>query len=91
MLKRTLSLHNLKCGGCASTIINALSKIDTLTNIKVDIENELVSFDYKSPQSLEQAIQRLQKLGYPLATNDNHLRDKAKSYLSCAIGRISKT
>lgn len=88
-MKTTVEIQNLKCHGCASTITNKLSKLENITEVSVDVENNLVSFEYNSDESLETAKKELYKLGYPLVGEDNKLPTKAKSYVSCAIGRMN--
>lgn len=89
-MKTTVQIQNLKCNGCASTIINKLSELDNITNVSVDVENDNVSFEYDKEDTLETVKKQLHKLGYPLAGEDNKLPTKAKSYVSCAIGRMNK-
>jgi copper chaperone CopZ len=89
-MNTTLAIQNLKCGGCANTIITRLSSIDGLDNVKVDNEADTVSFDYTGEASLNESIELLSKLGYPVEGEKNPLSKKAKSYVSCAVGRINK-
>jgi hypothetical protein len=39
---------------------------------------------------MNQATDLLSKLGYPVEGEQNPLLRKAKSYVSCAVGRINK-
>ena len=89
-MKTTLSIQNLKCGGCANTVITRLSQLDNISDIEVDNENSTVAFSYKDDSNLEEAIHLLSKLGYPVDGEDNTLSKKAKSFVSCAIGRMNK-
>ena len=88
-MKTTVEIQNLKCHGCASTITNKLSELKSIENVSVDVENDTVTFDYNSDETLEIAKTKLHKLGYPLVGEDNKLGTKAKSYVSCAIGRMN--
>ena len=88
-MKTTVQIQNLKCNGCASTINNKLSGLKDINEVSVDVENDSVSFEYKTKENLETVKKELHNLGYPLVGEDNKLQTKAKSYVSCAIGRIN--
>ena len=88
-MKTKLILQNLKCGGCANTVTTRLSQLDNISEIEVNNEENSVSFSYVEDSNLEKAIQLLSKLGYPVDGEDNTLSKKAKSFVSCAIGRIN--
>ena len=85
---REVFIQNLKCGGCASTITKELSKIEGVENVKVDEESSKVTFEYPNDDTSE-VLTRLDQLGYPPADDENSLYKQAKSYVSCAIGRMS--
>ena len=88
-MKTTIQIQNLKCNGCATTIKNKLSELDNINDVTVDVENDAVTFSYDNEDTLETARKQLHKLGYPLVGEDNKLPTKAKSYVSCAIGRMN--
>ena len=85
----TLEIQNLKCGGCANTITNKLSGIENISDVAITNENHTVSFFYKNDKALLEAKQLLHKIGYPVVGEKNALTTKAKSFVSCAIGRIN--
>lgn len=85
----TLTIQNLKCGGCANTIITKLSNINGIDNVKVDNNNDTVTLNYTNESILNKSIDLLSQLGYPIAGEQNPLIKKAKSYVSCAVGRIN--
>jgi copper chaperone CopZ len=87
---RTIQIQNLKCGGCANTIITQLSKLNGITDIEVNNNTNEVSFNFTSEAKFEIVIKKLSDLGYPIEGDINSLPKKAKSFVSCAIGRISK-
>jgi copper chaperone len=86
----TLTIQNLKCGGCANTIITRLNTIDGIDTVTVSNDTNSVSFNYSNENSLNTSIELLSKLGYPVEGEQNPLSKKAKSYASCAVGRMSK-
>lgn len=89
-MKTSIEIQNLKCGGCANTVTKGISKLDNVNNVEVDVENNLVSFEYTDEATLQKVSSALLKMGYPKAGDNNSLGSKAKSYVSCAIGRMDK-
>jgi copper chaperone len=87
-----IQVDNIKCGGCANTIRTKLEEAFQ-AGVSVDIENGLVTIDSAVEQRPE-IVARLAKLGYPESgTTDGFEKAtaKAKSFVSCAIGRMSST
>lgn len=89
-MKTKLIIQNLKCGGCANTVTTRLSQLDNISEIEVNNDDSSVAFAYKEDSNLEEVIHLLSKLGYPVDGEDNTLSKKAKSFVSCAIGRMNK-
>ncbi len=89
-MEATIEIQNLKCGGCANTITTQLSKLDGISEVTVNNDKNLVSFNFNSNEDLEVVKVRLSDLGYPIVGEQNSLPKKAKSFVSCAVGRITK-
>ena len=89
-MKNTLSIQNLKCGGCANTIITQLSKLDGISEVTIDNETSEVSFNSISENEIEIVKDKLAHLGYPIVGDSNSIPTKAKSFVSCAVGRMTK-
>jgi copper chaperone CopZ len=87
-MKYILEIQNLKCGGCVNTITKELNNIEGIQQISIDKDNSTVSFETDTSTQVEVVKQRLSAIGYPEVGDDNSLIDKAKSYVSCAIGRM---
>ena len=86
-----LSVENIKCGGCANTITTKLNALDAVNDSQVDIENGVVTITADESSKVEVA-QLLLKLGYPEKGTAEGLKAataKAKSFVSCAVGRMS--
>ncbi|WP_367651278.1 heavy-metal-associated domain-containing protein [Winogradskyella undariae] len=83
-------MQNLKCGGCANTIVTQLSKLDGITDVTVNNDTDEVSFNTDSETTIETVTNKLSDLGYPIAGGANSLPKKAKSFVSCAVGRMTK-
>lgn len=90
-MKHIIEVENIKCGGCANTIMNKLNKLDGVEQVSVDIEAGRVSVE-ASDDNREQLVQTLLQSGYPekgTAEGIKAAKAKAKSFVSCAIGRMS--
>ena len=85
-MKHNYHIQNIRCGGCANTIKKELSKI--FESVEIDIESKIVTVEAKNEQDIENGAMSLKKLGYPLTGEESGLVDKAKSFVSCAIGKF---
>lgn len=90
IMESTLQIQNLKCGGCANTIVIQLSKLNGISEVNVNNETNEVSFNHNSTLELEIVKKKLSDLGYPIIGENNSLPKKAKSFVSCAVGRMTK-
>jgi copper chaperone len=90
-MKTTLKIQNLKCGGCAHTIITKLNSLEGIKNVSVDTETNTVSFENELTNGVESTTTLLSKLGYPVDGDTNSIGKKAKSFISCAVGRLAKS
>lgn len=88
-METTIYVQNLKCGGCANTIAKNVNAIEKITNVKVNVEESSVTFNFETEANLTEVKNKLQSLGYPEDGEANSLGSKAKSYVSCAIGKMS--
>ncbi len=88
-MKSLLVLQNLKCTGCASTITSKLTDFDFVHSVMVDVEASTVEVIYELEINLPILQEALRKLGYPVVGEANSLTTKAKSYVSCAIGKMN--
>lgn len=84
----TITIQNLKCGGCATQIISKLSQIEGISNVSVDELTSTVTFEYETDKGLEEVSNTLTEIGYPQFDESNSLGTKAKSYLNCMVGRV---
>lgn len=90
-MKTSLIIQNLKCGGCAETIKKKLFAIKGISEVKVNEEASSVEFDYETWNSFYTVKSTLKSIGYPSEGEVNSILTKAKSYVSCASGKLSKT
>jgi copper chaperone CopZ len=84
-----IEVQNLKCGGCAGTIKSKIALVDGVNSVEVDVDSSVVTVTISDSKSLDKVINRLSELGYPKAGNHNGIGQKAKSFVSCAVGKMS--
>ncbi len=80
-------VENIKCGGCMNSIRTALLKLEGVRDVQINKEIDRVSVSGEQ-LNRETVINKLAALGYPEKGN-NSLMSKAKSMVSCAVGRIT--
>jgi len=94
----SVTVENIKCGGCANGIIQKLNAMEGIDTTQVDVEEGLVRCDISSSSEsdetelLEQVKQKLASMGYPETGSVEGLKAagaKAKSYVSCAVGKMT--
>jgi copper chaperone len=91
MTAMQIEIDNLKCGGCARSILKGLAELPGVSEVEVDRDQQLVRFTgVESVRS--QVAAKLRSMGYPekgsLQGFDAGVAN-AKSFVSCAIGRIA--
>lgn len=91
IMVQTFEVLNVKCGGCANTLIKSLS--EEFGEVTVDLESEprKITLDIEDDR-IEKLKLKLRSLGYPLTTDElNTLQSfttTAKSFVSCAVGKM---
>ena len=88
-----IEVENIKCGGCANSIRKGLLDDGRVTDVEVDIENGTVIVEGDDSARDEIAVS-LAHMGYPEVGSVEGMKAaaaKAKSFVSCAIGRIHNT
>jgi len=88
MSQENIIIQNLKCGGCASTITRKLNEVDGIMELDVNIDDSSVSITAENDKVIDVVKDKLKSLGYPIVDEDNSILSKAKSFVSCAKGRI---
>jgi copper chaperone CopZ len=94
-MRKSFEVLNIKCSGCANTVRKELEK-EGFKTIEVDLTCEprkvVVDITDEAYETLFRAT--LKKLGYPLADENigmiNGAGLKAKSFVSCAVGKMSE-
>jgi copper chaperone len=87
-----IEVENIKCGGCAGSIRKGLAAMEGVGTVEVDIEGGIVEVD--AEEHLRPEITRkLASMGYPETGSVHGLKSagaKARSFVSCAAGRMDK-
>lgn len=86
-MKTAIQIENLKCGGCAATIKKGLLSINNVNEVEVNVEKSIVTITSASNVNLE-IREKLSKMGYPEVGDKNTVLHKAKSFVSCAVGKM---
>jgi copper chaperone len=82
-------VENIKCGGCMNTIRKGLEQLPGVRSAEPENEHGTVTVDFDENVLAEDVISaKLTDLGYPPA-GKNTFGKKAKSYVSCMIGRVT--
>lgn len=86
----SIEILNLKCGGCANSIKKGLEDIDGIGTVSVDLDTSKVQVETVDEEILKTVKSKLSAMGYPEVGDANTVIHKAKSFVSCATGRMSK-
>ena len=90
-MKETISIQNLKCGGCETSVKVGLEKLEGVEKvIRVDAETGEVELELSENLDVKSLKDKLNKMGYPMVDDENTLGMKIKSYASCMVGRVTK-
>jgi len=91
-MKKTFKVNNVKCGGCAGTLTKSLKEEfgDVIVNLEVEPREITLNIE---DNKIEDLKLKLRSLGYPLDTDVlttfQTVSTTAKSFVSCAVGKIS--
>lgn len=86
----SIEVENIKCNGCATSIRNKLSEDSRVNAVEVDVASGRVTLDAEESARGELTAV-LAGMGYPETGSVEGLKaaaSKAKSFVSCAVGRI---
>lgn len=85
-----IQVENIKCGGCAASIKKGLMQESGVSDVAVDVEQGRVMID-AGKDDRERLAAKLLSMGYPESGTAEGIaaaKAKAKSFVSCAIGRV---
>tara|TARA_R110002124_G_scaffold87407_1_gene224979 strand:- start:9925 stop:10203 length:279 start_codon:yes stop_codon:yes gene_type:complete len=89
-MEKKVKIQNLKCKGCENTVISNLLSINGVENLALNVVESTLTIEYNDEEVFEIVRNRLSKIGYPIAGDENTILKKATSYVSCAVGRLKE-
>ncbi len=92
-MQKTFQVMNVKCSGCATTLKEKLFK--EFGEVEVDLNKEPREITLNvNEEQMDELAKELKKLGYPLSSDKmgfvESTSTKAKSFVSCAIGKMNQ-
>ncbi|QOG11611.1 heavy-metal-associated domain-containing protein [Arcobacter sp. FWKO B] len=91
MALKSFEVQNVKCGGCANTLKKSLHDEFGEVDVNLDVMPRVITLDIDDTK-INTLKEKLRTLGYPLVTDElstvQTLKTKAKSFVSCAIGKM---
>ncbi len=92
-MKKSFEVLNVKCGGCAGTLKSKLKEKFGEVEVDLDKMPRVITLDIEDDQ-MEELTEILRSIGYPLTTDElstfQNIETKAKSFVSCAIGKMNQ-
>ncbi len=88
-MSTTIEIVNLKCGGCVNTVKKGVLSIEGINEVEVDLDASKVIIPTSDEKLIEEAKAKLSKMGYPEIGDANTMIHKAKSFVSCATGKMT--
>lgn len=91
-MQQIFEVQNVKCGGCANTLITALKEEFGDVTVDLEVNPRKITLDIEDNKK-ENLKLKLRSLGYPLTSDELSGFDKAattaKSFVSCAVGKFN--
>jgi copper chaperone CopZ len=84
-MEQQIQVENIKCGGCMNSIKKSLLQLPGVEDINIELETEIITVRGAVDRAL--LVDKLNGLGYPELGHNSALK-KAKSLVSCAIGKF---
>ena len=88
-MTQVFEVENIKCNGCMNTIRKGLEQMPGVQTAQPENEHGTVTIEFDEKLVSSEALaDKLSDMGYP-QVGENNLGKKAKSYVSCMIGRVT--
>ncbi|MDO9275659.1 MAG: heavy metal-associated domain-containing protein [Lutibacter sp.] len=84
-----IEILNLKCGGCANTVKKGIITIEGVNEVLINLNTSEVTIDTTNEAVIQLVKEKLSSMGYPEVGDANTILHKAKSFVSCATGRMT--
>jgi len=80
-MKASVTVENMQCAHCVSTINNALLKINGVYGVEANIAEQSIQIDHTEQVSLNEITSKLNELGYPQKERrEDAFADKAEEW-----------
>ena len=89
MMSTTIEIVNLKCNGCVNTVKKGVLSIEGIETVEVDLDASKVTVPTIDQDLIDEVKVKLSKMGYPEIGDANTMIHKAKSFVSCATGKMA--
>lgn len=63
-MTRTITIMGMSCNHCVMAVTRALSEIEGISNVRVNLINGEVTFDEEKPANMERLKERIAQAGY---------------------------
>jgi copper chaperone len=90
-MKTTVTVKNIKCGGCCKIIRKELLSYDGVNSIAIDLDNGEITINHSKQIDVLKMKESLRKMGYPeigTVQGFSAFKSTAISFVNCALGRI---
>ncbi len=91
-IKKNFTVSNIKCGGCAKTVKKALASEYGEVFVDLDVHPRVISLRVSEDFNEKDFRKKMKSLGYPFVDENlggfEKVGVKAKSFVSCAIGKM---
>lgn len=64
-METKIQSSNIKCGGCVSSITKALTQMEGIKAVNVDIPTNEITIDYDGNLDFNAVRNKLKEIGYP--------------------------
>lgn len=65
-MRTTVFVKDLNCDECKLAVVNLLQNFNSISKVKINLEESSLSFDYISHNAIEGLRINLTKIGYPI-------------------------
>ncbi len=93
-MQKSFKALNIKCSGCANTVKESLKSEFGEVDVDLTQEPRVITLEIKDEQAEQSFRKKIKSLGYPLEDEEMGAFTKgslkAKSFVSCAIGKINE-
>lgn len=64
MTQKILSVPDISCGHCKSSIEGAVGRLSSVSSVEVSVDDKRVAITFDPPEALAQIVQAIEEQGY---------------------------